>query len=36
MTDSPPQHLISTVLIATVLQHISVLQMTHLADGSAR
>lgn len=36
MADSPPQGLILTVLVATVLQQISVLQMTHLADGGAR
>lgn len=36
MVDSSPQCLIFTVLLATVLQHISVLQTTHLADGGAR
>lgn len=36
MVDFPPQHLIFTVLAAIALQHISVLQTTHLADGGAR
>lgn len=36
MVDSPHERLVFTVLVASVLQQISVLQTTHLAEGGAR
>lgn len=36
MVDSPHECLVFTVLVAMVLQQISMLQTTHLADGGAR